>query len=349
MPIELLLVADHTIKFNNYDELQLADNQVRAQAVLSAVSHGTEINLYRGTSAFHKKRFDTEKRLFIADDQKPSYPMQLGYEWVGRVIEVGTAVRNYKPGDLVHLPLSHRETHTFTPEDYIKLENIKPLPATITPEQAIFLSSVSIALQAIQDAHIKVGDHICIFGLGALGLLAVQLANKNGAAQIDVFEPIENRRELALGFGAAHAFNPLEIDPGMVVKSSSPGADTAIEFSGNYTALHDAIRSVRMGGLVVAAGFYQGGAAALNLGEEWLHNRVSMVASTRSWGNVHRDFPQWNRPRLRETSIKLLNEGQLNTSQLISHRIPFLQAEQAYKLIDQGVPDILKVVFTYNE
>lgn len=349
MPKELLLVGDHKIKFEDYTELPLAADQVRAKAVLSAISHGTEINLYRGTSAFHRKRFDTEKRLFIADDQNPSYPMQLGYEWVGRVTDVGMAVSGFKQNDLVHLPLPHRETHTFIPEEYIKLEDIKPLPDTVIPEQAIFISSVSIALQAIQDAHIKVGDYICIFGMGALGLLAVQLANINGASHIDVFDPIQHRRELAVTYGATRSFDPIEVDPGTIVKSDNSGADVAIEFSGNYSALHDAVRCVRMGGLVVAAGFYQGGAAALNLGEEWLHNQISMVASTRSWGNVHRDYPMWNRVRLRETSIKLLSEDRIKTDQLISHHIPFLQADQAYRLIDQGDRDVLKIVFDYNE
>ena len=47
----------------------------------------------------------------------------------------------------------------------------------------------------------------------------------------------------------------------------------------NVSALHEAIRSVQPGGRVIAAGFYQGAATGLDLGEEFHHNRVSVVAS----------------------------------------------------------------------
>lgn len=79
----------------------------------------------------------------------------------------------------------------------------------------------------------------------------------------------------------------------------------AIEFSGSYAALHQAIRCVRMAGPGLAAGFYQGGGTELRLGEEWHHNRVSMVSSLRGWGNPHRDYPLWDRARVREMAISL--------------------------------------------
>ena len=83
---------------------------MRAQAVLSGISHGTELNLYRGTSPFDQKRFDPELRLFLEGADRPSYPMGLGYEWVGRVVEVGEEVTDFAVGDLVHL-LHHGQIH----------------------------------------------------------------------------------------------------------------------------------------------------------------------------------------------------------------------------------------------
>ncbi len=347
MPKELILAAERKIQIEPYEETPLAPNEVRAKAIMSAISHGTEINLYRGTSPFHDKSFDTSKRLFVNDTDGLTYPMRLGYEWVGEVVSVGKDVFNYNVGDLVHLPSPHRQTQTFTPEVIAKLGVIGSLPDRLNPEKAVFLASTSIALQAIHDAHIKVGDHVVIFGLGVLGLLTVQLARLNGASRIDAVDPIKERRNLAEKFGATNVFDPLETDVGLETRSDSHGGDVAIEFSGNYVALHDAIRSVRMGGLVVAAGFYQGGATGLRLGEEWLHNRVNMVASTRSWGNPHRDYPLWDRPRLREASVKLLSEGNLDTSGLLTHRIPFEQATEGYELIDTSSPDVIKVVLQY--
>ncbi len=347
MPRELLLTSPRQIALAPYDEPPLAADQVRAQAVLSAISHGTELALYRGTSAFHERRFDPALRLFVASAGQTPYPTRLGYEWIGRVVEVGAAVRGYQPGDLVHLPLPHRETHTFEPAKMAGLGVAGPLPAALRPDQAAFLSSTSIALQAVHDARIKVGEHVLIFGLGALGLLTVQLARRSGAGRVDAVDPIGSRRDLALELGADNAFDPTAIDLGLALKQGEPGADVAVEFSGSYAALHEAIRCVRQGGLVVAAGFYQGGAQALRLGEEFHHNRVTMVASQRGWGNPHRDHPLWDRPRLRAVAMDLLASGRLHVETLITQRIPFARAADAYALLDHGAPDAIKVFMTY--
>jgi len=106
----------------------------------------------------------------------------------------------------------------------------------------------------------------------------------------------------------------------------------AIEVSGHYPALHEAIRSVRMGGTVVAAGYYQGGGTALRLGEEWHHNRITMISSMGVWGCPHRDYPAWDRGRVHTTATELLATGRLRTDGLITHRIPFERAAEAYVL-----------------
>ncbi|MEE3922352.1 zinc-binding dehydrogenase [Micromonospora sp. BRA006-A] len=57
------------------------------------------------------------------------------------------------------------------------------------------------------------------------------------------------------------------------------GADVCLELSGAYPALHEAIRATAHAGRVVAAGFYQGYAHGLELGEEFHHNRIQLVAA----------------------------------------------------------------------
>ncbi|MCX7852561.1 MAG: hypothetical protein N2383_07220 [Caldilineales bacterium] len=66
---------------------------------------------------------------------------------------------------------------------------------------------------------------------------------------------------------------------GYAIKSHSPhrGVDVAIECSGHYPALHEAMCSVHQAGLVVAVRFYQGGGTALRPDEEWHHNRLTLA------------------------------------------------------------------------
>ncbi len=344
MPTELLLNAPYTLTLKPYDEHPLQSGEVRAEAILSALSHGTELSLYRGTAPFHERTFDPALRLFRLEEAAQSYPVQLGYEWVGRVTKTAPDAIGFTVGDTLHLPLPHRETHTFRPDE-MTARGVEPL-GDLKPERAILLESAGIALQALHDARVKVGDVVIIFGLGALGLLAVQLARLAGAGEVIAVDPLESRRQLATEMGASLVLDPTSEDVGLRPREWD-GADVAIEFSGSYAALHEAIRSVRMAGLVVAAGFYQGGATALRLGEEWHHNRVTMVSSQRGWGNPHRDAPAWNRARLRRTAAKLLSSGALNTGAFIPHRFLYERTAEAYALIDKHPEEVMKVILEY--
>jgi 2-desacetyl-2-hydroxyethyl bacteriochlorophyllide A dehydrogenase len=348
MPTELLLTAPRAIRIASYDEPGLGTSEMRAEAIASGISHGTELALYRGDSPFGGKRFDVDLRQFVEAPETELYPMRLGYEWVGRVSAVGPDVRGIEVADHVHLTLPHRETHAVEIAD----DPFAPwlvLPRGVEPDQAAVLQSAAIALQAVHDAQLKVGDRVAIFGLGVFGLLAVQLARLCGAGWVAAVDPIAGRRELARSFGADCTLDPDACDAGRAIKRAAGrgGPEVAIEFSGRYAALHEAMRCVALAGTVVAAGFYVGGAGTdLRLGEEFHHNRLTLVGSMSGWGAPQRE-PGWDRRRLREAALDLLAHGRLDVDAFITHRVPFERAAEAYELIDRRPEDTLRVVLTY--
>jgi 2-desacetyl-2-hydroxyethyl bacteriochlorophyllide A dehydrogenase len=348
MPTELLLTGPRAIAVAPYEDPPLQADQVSAAAIVSGISHGTEIALYRGASPFAGKHFDVDLRLFEQDADTEPYPMRPGYEWVGRVRSVGAEVSGIAIGDVVHATLPHRETHTITIAD----DAASPwmlVPAEFEPERATLLQSAAIALQAVHDAGLKVGDRVAVFGLGTFGLLAVQLAGLSGAGWIAAVDPIAGRRDLARAFGADCTLDPGRCDAAKEIKlaAGGSGVDVAIEFSGRYAALHAAIRSARLAGTVVAAGFYVGSAGSdLRLGEEFHHNRLTLVGSMSGWGAPHRE-PGWHRRRLRSTALDLLAHGRLDVDALVTHRVPFERAADAYELIDRRPDETLRVVLTY--
>lgn len=65
------------------------------------------------------------------------------------------------------------------------------------------------------------------------------------------------------------------------------------------------------------------------------------------WGCPHRDHPTWNRGRIHQTAIELLATGQLKTDDLVSHRLPFEQAAEAYRLIESQPEAVIKAILTY--
>jgi 2-desacetyl-2-hydroxyethyl bacteriochlorophyllide A dehydrogenase len=336
MPRELLLTAPRSLELAEHEDRPLSEGDVRAEATASGISLGTELALYRGDSPFRVKRFDLGLRLFV-DDAATAFPARLGYEWVGIVREVGAGVTAPRVGDRIHVTLPHGEAHTFAAAGPPWIV----LPDGVGNERATLLQSTAIVLQAVRDARISNGERVAVFGLGAFGLLAVQLARLEGAGFVVAVDPLAARCELALEYGADLALDPATTDIGLELKVYGRAPDVAIEFSGRYEALQQALRSVRVEGLVVAAGFYAGDASALRLGEEWLHNRLTMVASMQGWG-----VPV-DRRELRASALRLLVDARLRTDELITHRFAFGAAPAAYASLDASRGDALRAVLVY--
>ena len=342
MPQEFILTAPRTIEYREYMEPPLAPGELRIRSVVSGIKTGTEMNIYRGTTPFLNNRFDEEYRVFLPAEENAVYPCTLDSWLVGEVIEIGRGVTGFTVGELVHGQIPHRPTNVFPAADVFKV------PKGINIDMEVFVDPGIVALLAAHDGEIKVGDRVAIFGMGAIGLLTVQIAKLNGAEQVIAVDMLENRLELARQFGADETVNPANSDPGLAIKNLThrQGVDVAIEVTGSYSGLQQAIRSVQREGLVVAAGYYTQG-PPLMLGAEWHHNRVTMRSSMLMWGCLHRRHPLWDLRRIEQTVIRLLESGRLRTDPMITHRFSYDDAAAAYHLLDTQADQTLKVLLTY--
>jgi 2-desacetyl-2-hydroxyethyl bacteriochlorophyllide A dehydrogenase len=330
-----------------------APGQVLLRSIISGISHGTELNLYRGTS-FSDRVFDRDLRAFVpAAADRPPYPATLGYELISVVEQVGEGVTALRPGDLVHTGTHHREQTTLDVETARRVTYpLVKLPDDAPLERALFLSVGAVALQAVHDAAIKLGDHVAVVGLGAIGLLTLQMARLAGAASVHVADPVAERRELASALGADSVVDPGGADggTGVAIKRAlgGQGVDVAIDTSGTDAGLHDALASARLAGTVVAVGFYQGGAPRLRLGEEWHHNRLTLLSSMGAWGAPHRSAPCWDRERLMSAVVELLRSGAVSTERLLTRTYPFAEAAAAYEWLADHPAEAIKVALSYN-
>jgi threonine dehydrogenase-like Zn-dependent dehydrogenase len=345
MPKEFVVTAPKTIAFREYEEPPLKPHDVRIRLMVSGIKHGTELTLYSGQTPFLDKAFDPDLRLFVPRESGGLFPMNLGSWAAGEVFEVGENVTRFRVGDRVHGGLPHRPT-VVAHED-----KLFPLPPHMKPDTMLFTDPTIFALQAVHDAAIKVGDRVAIIGLGAIGLIAVQLARLNGAEQIFAVDLIDDRLQLAKQCGADEILNGRTCDPALEIKklTSSKGVDVAIEISGAYAGLQTAIRCVHVAGLIVAASYFTGSKELLNLGAEWHHNRPTLRSSMAVWGMPHRNYPMWNLDRITETAIRLLEKNQLMTDQMISKRFAYENAVEAYQFIDQHPEKTVKTLFDYPE
>jgi len=348
MPLELIVTEPRHIGYAEYADREPVGSEVLIETRVSGLKHGTELNMYRGTLPFAEELWDPQLRLFRppGDDERlmPFYPHTLGSWAAGVVRAVGPDVRRWQAGDLVHGEWKHRQT-ALKPE-----AGVYPMPAEVDGETMVFADPARFALGAIHDAAIKLGDRVAIFGLGAIGMLAAQMARLSGAAQVCVVDPIPARRALALQLGAGAAINPLDGDAGLAIKQATDGlgVDVALELSGSYAALQQAVRCVQREALVVTASYYGDQAGRVDLSREWHHNRVTLRSSMPVWGCTHRSHPMWDLARLERAAIALLASRALQVRPLIGARIPFARAAEAYALIDQPNSDCIKVLLTYS-
>ncbi|MFI6320022.1 zinc-binding alcohol dehydrogenase [Nonomuraea sp. NPDC050556] len=322
---------------------ELEPGCVRVRTLYSGVSAGTELTAYRGTNPYLSRRWDTERRLFV-DGHTHAYPLAgWGYQEVGEVVEAAPDVADPPVGALVWGVWGHRAEAVLPAARLVG----HILPPNADPITGVFARVGAIALNAVHAADVHLGDQLAIFGQGVIGLLATRLAVLNGA-RVVAADAIPARLSLAEAYGAAETFDIREGSVAELVRKRVEGADTAIELSGSHAGLHEAIRSVRRGGRVVAAGFYQGEGAGLRLGEEFHHNQVQLVSAqiggVASWLS-HR----WDVERLQRTFMDLVHRGEVAVEALISHVMDVEAAPEAFDLLDRHPAEVLQLVFKFGE
>lgn len=322
---ELLSLEPGMVSWHDYPELPLQSGEVRVKSLLTAVKHGTEVGLVKRTDPTLRKHYDPQLALFVDPPaDKPSVgPIRVGNMTLGRVLEVGEAVQRFRAGDLVYGWLGIRETHTVREAQLFKL------PEGVQPPDILCLDPADYALCGLRDSHVGIGDRVAVFGLGAIGLMSVQLLRSAGAQEIIAVDPLAARRELALRFGTTLALDPTSLDVGLVIKEQTGGGvDVALEMSGNARALSDAIRATRFAGTITTVGLYRTGSGP-DLGWEWHFNRQTLIAS-RSMSEPNRDYPRWERARLRDTLVQLFRCGALTSDGVLEPIVPFDEAREAY-------------------
>lgn len=323
----------------------LAADEVRLKTLFSGISAGTELTAYRGSNPYLTKRWDAAARLFVDGGSSVEYPVNgWGYEEVGEVVERGADVTGLSIGERIWGTWGHRTDTVQNAEHAAR----RVLPPTLDPRVGIFSQIGAIALNVVLDADIHIGETVAVFGLGVPGQIVAQLARLNGGHVIGV-DGLAARRELAMTLGADAVLDPADgrIAERIRVLTQSRGADVCLEVTGNYAALHEAIRSVAYSSRVCVAGFMQGEGVGLRLGEEFHHNRVAVIASQIS-GVAPALQHRWDGYRLAKTVIDLATGGRLRLIDLITHTVPVADADAAFTLLDQHPEQALQVVLSFE-
>lgn len=336
---KLVATEPGQLRWQDYEEPPLSGEQVRVRSEHGAAKHGTELAFFKGY-AQPRGDFDGELKLFRynADDAKPGQPLSPGNMIVGEIIEVGR--------DAQHLTVGQRVCcfGAFQSTVVARAAACRVMPEGMDWRAAVCLDPAVFAMGAVRDGHVRVGDAVAVFGLGAIGLMVVQLLKLAGADPIIAVDPVAKRREVALAVGATTALDTTACDAGLEIKrhTANRGADVVIEYSGNVRAMQAALRGVAFGGNVVAGAFPPPYPAGLDLGAE-AHMNIPNIIFSRACSRPDRDHPRWNEARIADTCWRLLCGGALRGDAIVQPVIHFDQLKEAYGRIASHPDEYLKL------
>ena len=273
-------------------------------------------------------------------------PIVMGHEFSGKVIEIGEGVTKVKAGDRVVVePIySCGECDACKQGKYnlcnkmgffglagggggfseftsVPEHMLHKLPETVSYEQGALVEPSAVALHAVKQSKLKVGDKAAVFGTGPIGLLVIEALKASGAAEIYAVELSEQRRKKAVELGA------IAIDPnnGDVVEQiqnlSNGGVDVSYEVTGIPPVLTQAINSTTFNGETMIVSIFEKEAS--------IHPQNIVLKERTVTGIIgYRDvFP---------AVISLMAQGYFPADKLVTKRITL------DNVIDDGFEGLLK-------
>lgn len=182
------------------------------------------------------------------------------------------------------------------------------VPDGVSDDAAALLEPLSVGIWACRKSHIAPGSRVLIAGAGPIGVMAAQAARAFGAVEVVMSDPVPERRQLSLRFGASSAFDPAQGDV------RSLGVDAFIDASGAASAVGSGIEALRGAGVAVLVGI---GADEITVPVAAIRARELIVTG------VFRYTDTW------PLAAHLVASGQVNLDSLVTGRFPLEKTEQA--------------------
>lgn len=301
--------------------------------------------------------------LHFYDGDLPFYPVAVGHEVVGRVVEIGPDVRRVRVGDRVMVSsvagcgacegcaagnpvtcaaggqvfgsgagLGGGQSDLLgVPVADFQLHVLPEDPHELDDEAALLLTdNLGTGWAGAQRADIPPGGTVVVLGLGAVGLCAVRSAIALGAGQVLAVDPVAGRRDRAVASGAT----PVDGDTVQAVMEATGGrgAHAVIDAVANDSSMTDAFAAVRAGGTISVVGIHDLEPFPLPL----LMGVYRSITLRMTTAPVHRTW---------RDLVPLITNGRLDTSGIFTHTYALDDAAAAYAAVAARSADVLKVRF----
>jgi L-iditol 2-dehydrogenase len=297
-------------------------------------------------------------------------PQILGHELAGTVVAIGRGAAKWKPGDRVmsfhHTPCAacfycekrlfsqckqYKATGLtggFTPNgggfgQYVKAmpwvaqRGIVALPDNVTFEEATFIEPINTIVKAVQKARVAAGETVLILGCGPIGLQLLMVSKLEGA-RLYTADPIPERRAKSLSLGAIESFDPTsgKLIEYLKARTDGRGADAVLVAVAHPSVVVDALAAARPGGriLLFAANDpvtkIEFPAAAVGIDEKEILGSYSAAVD------------------IQQSAAALVLEKKLPVMDIVTHRFPLDNIQQALELAARPTAESLKILITHE-
>jgi threonine 3-dehydrogenase len=275
-------------------------------------------------------------------------PMAIGHEFVGEIVQVGSNVNDFHPGDIVsgeghvtcgrcrnclagrrHLCAQTRGVGVDRPGAFaefisLPMSNIWRHNPGINKEVAAIFDPFGNAVHTALSFPVT-GEDVLITGAGPIGIMAIPVVRHAGARHVVITDMNPYRLDLARRMGATLAVNPNETSLAEVQKQlhMAEGFDVGLEMSGNAIALRDMIANMSHGGKIALLGI-----PAKESQMDWRQVIFNMITIKGIYGREM--YETWYK-------MSVMLESGVDISPIITHRFDHSEFEKGFEAMMSGM------------
>jgi S-(hydroxymethyl)glutathione dehydrogenase/alcohol dehydrogenase len=278
-------------------------------------------------------------------------PHLLGHEGCATVLDIGDGVRTVKKGDKVVMhwrPSNGIQSETpaydwngkkvnagwvttFNDHAIVSENRLTPIPRDFDPKLApLFGCAITTAIGVINNnAGVKVGQSVVVFGVGGVGLCIAQAAQMVSANPVIAIDVVDAKLEMAKDFGATHCINSKktpDIDKAIRDIVGANGADVIVETTGIARVIEQAYGLTQPKGRTILVGVPRKG-DNISIYSLPLHFKKILTGSEGGDSEPHNDIPRY---------IRLVQAGKFRLDGLITHEFPLARINEAIALVKEG-------------
>jgi 2-desacetyl-2-hydroxyethyl bacteriochlorophyllide A dehydrogenase len=299
---------------------------------------GSELHAYEGIS------------------QRRTPPLVMGHEFSGEVADVGKDVKNFKLGDRIIVdPLKRcgvctpcvrgqgnvcrnvkllglHTSGAFAEYVAVPALNCYILPSHVTFEEGAMAEPLSVAIRAVNNSTIKLGDTVVIIGAGIIGLTILKAAKETGAKNLIVSDVIDYRLDYAKAFGADVTINSKTEDPVVKVMelTDGSGADVVFEAVGLEATVQQGLQMLSIGGRLTVVGMLS---KTMTLDVLSIVTRELQIRG--SYAYAQDDFRR---------ALSYIINRKIDVKPLITNILPLEKTKEGFEMIHEKKGKALKVI-----